>query len=78
MPWATDFGSGISRLRRQKNTDVLSELARVYVRDALKEWVPEVEVLDVLAKREGDQLCLDVRYRVSRDGETENFASLYL
>ena len=54
MPWATSFGSKLTRLRHQKNDEVLEALARVYVRDALRKWVPEIEVMDVLAKRDGE------------------------
>lgn len=44
MPWWTEFGSLLYRLRHQKNDSVLQELGRVYVVDALKRWEPRVIV----------------------------------
>lgn len=40
LPWRTNFGAGLALLRHQRNDAALKELARVYVRDALKRWVP--------------------------------------
>jgi len=37
---------------------MLVELARVYVRDALKKWVPEVELVDINAVQENEVLNL--------------------
>ncbi|MCG8420113.1 MAG: hypothetical protein MJE77_19460 [Proteobacteria bacterium] len=66
LPWRTAFGAGISLLRHQRNDAVLAELARVYVRDALTRWVPEVEVVEVAATRSGAALTLRVRFRQAR------------
>src|SRR4051794_584912 len=54
IPWRTDFGSLLHRLRHQKNDSVLQELARVYVVDALKRWEPRIIVTAVAVRR--DQL----------------------
>ncbi len=72
LPWRSGFGSGLHLLRHQSNDDVLQELARVYVRDALKKWVPEVEVVEVDAVRDGAALRLSVRFReTQRAGSIE-------
>lgn len=65
LSWRTDFGSGLHMLRHRKNSAVLGELARVYVRDALRKWVPEVEVVGVVAESRGAALICKVRFRVA-------------
>ncbi|MBN1461085.1 MAG: hypothetical protein JXA57_16280, partial [Armatimonadetes bacterium] len=49
------------------NDAALAELARVQVRDALKRWVPEAELVEVNAVREGVLLQLKVRFRAAKD-----------
>ncbi len=73
LPWRTELGSGLHLLRHQRNDDVLAELARVYVRDALKRWVPEAELVEVEARRDGSALHLRVRFRgAKRGGASKN------
>ncbi len=38
MPWRTEFGAAMQMLQHQQNDDVLVELARVYVKDAIERW----------------------------------------
>ena len=68
VPWRTDFGSLLHRLRHQKNDSVLQELGRVYVVDALKRWEPRVVVTAVRVGREqhdGENvLAIRLRYDV--------------
>lgn len=68
LPWRTEFGSLLYRLRHQKNDRLLQELARVYVVDALKRWEPRVTVTDVGITREqhdGENvLAIRLRYEV--------------
>lgn len=52
LPWRTEFGSLLYRLRHQKNDSVLQELARVYVVDALKRWEPRIVVTATTVQRE--------------------------
>jgi len=66
LPWRTNFGAGLTLLRHQRNGAALKELARVYVRDALKRWVPEATVIGVEAEGDAETLTLQVRVR-SRD-----------
>ncbi len=60
MPWRTNFGVGLSRLRHQQNNEVLSELARVYVKQALDKWMPGIELGEVEVIRDGEALVLRV------------------
>ena len=66
LPWCTAFGAGLDLLRHQRNDAVLAELARVHVRDALKRWVPEAELVGVSVTREDASLQLRVRYRSAK------------
>jgi len=68
-PWRTDFGSGLEKLRHQQNSDVLAELARVYVIEALRRWVPEVDVLEVAAERGDSALYLRISFRLRAEGK---------
>ena len=60
LPWRTAFGTPLQLLRHRNNDIALGELARVYVRDALARWLPEVKllaenmILRVAAKRMND------------------------
>jgi uncharacterized protein len=66
LPWRTAFGAGLELLRHQRNDAALAELARVHVRDALKRWVPEAELVQVVVTREDAKLQLRVRFRPAR------------
>lgn len=68
LPWRTAFGAGLDLLRHQRNDAVLEELARVYVRDALRRWVPEAELVEVAVHRADAALELRVRFRAARSG----------
>ena len=66
LPWRTSFGAGLDLLRHQRNDAALAELARVHVRDALRRWVPEAELVEVAVSRENASLQLRVQYRPAR------------
>lgn len=66
LPWRTAFGSGLHLLRHLRNDAALSDLARVYVRDCLQRWVPEAELVEVVATRDGAVLQLRVRFRAAK------------
>lgn len=68
LPWRTAFGTPLQLLRHQRNEAVLAELARVYIRDALRKWVPEAEVLSVGVERADAALNLRVRFRAASSG----------
>lgn len=65
LPWRTAFGTPLQLLRHQRNDVALAELARVYIRDALRRWVPEAEVVAVAVERDGPTLALRVRCKAT-------------
>jgi hypothetical protein len=65
LPWRTAFGTPLHLLRHQRSDAALAELARVYIRDALRRWLPEATVLGVDVQRNGPELALRVRYRAA-------------
>ena len=74
LPWRTEFGSLLNRLRHQKNDAVLQELARVYVVEALKRWEPRVVVTAVEIRRERQDgenvLAIRISYAIVATGAT--------
>jgi phage gp46-like protein len=71
--WRTELGSGLHLLRHQKNSAALEELARVYVRDALRRWVPEVEVVGMDVVHDGSALRCRIQCSLR---STQNDATL--
>ena len=63
LPWRTNFGAGLALLRHQRNDAALKELARVYVRDALKRWVPGAQLVALAVEQDGPALTLRIRVR---------------
>ena len=53
----------LALLRHQRNDAALKELARVYVRDALKRWVPGATLVSLAVEQDGPALILRVRIR---------------
>ena len=65
LPWRTAFGTPLQLLRHQNNDIALGELARVYVRDAFRRWLPEATLLGVAVDRDGPLLALRIRFRAA-------------
>ena len=65
LPWRTAFGTPLQLLRHQRNDVALAELARVYIRDAFRRWLPEATLLGVTVDRDGPMLALRVRFRAA-------------
>jgi hypothetical protein len=63
LPWRTNFGAGLGLLRHRANDAVLREIARVYVRDALKRWVPGARLAGLDVQQDGPTLVLRVNVR---------------
>ena len=61
LPWRTSFGSAVHLLRHQRNDTALGELARVYVREALKRWLPDLKMVHVSVESVDNTLALVVR-----------------
>ena len=68
LPWRSGFGAGLHLLRHQRNDAILSALARVYVRDALAQWVPSAQLVEFSAERAGARLILRLRVRARESG----------
>jgi len=62
MPWRTAFGSAIHLLRHRANNEVLAELARVYVRDALRRWLPSLQIISVETTQRETILTLRITF----------------
>ena len=68
LPWRTAFGTPLHLLRHQRNDAALAELARVYIRDALRRWLPEATIVGIGVLRDGSELALRVRFRAATRG----------
>lgn len=47
LPWDPEFGSLLFLLRHRQMDEVLVQVARVYIADALRRWEPRVRLSDV-------------------------------
>jgi hypothetical protein len=65
MPWRTAFGTPLQLLRHQNNDIALGELARIYIRDAFRRWLPEATLISVAVDRSDSVLALRVRFRAA-------------
>ena len=65
LPWRTAFGTPLQLLRHQNNDVALAELARIYVRDAFRRWLPDAEVVRITVERDGAVLALQIRFRTA-------------
>jgi phage baseplate assembly protein W len=63
LPWRTRFGAGLESLRHQRNDRALTELARVRIDEALRRWLPSVQVCDLHITREDATLHIHLRVR---------------
>ena len=75
LPWRTAFGAGLDLLRHQRSNVALAELARVHVRDALKRWVPEVEMLGLRTFSDEVTLRVELRCRRRSSGQSSSVVS---
>lgn len=66
LPWRTAFGSGVHKLRHQRNDAALAQLARVRVRDALRRWLPSVGPIQVDAFADENDLVIEVHVEGER------------
>lgn len=65
LPWRTAFGTPLQLLRHQNNDVALAELARIYVRDAFRRWLPDAEVVRITVERDGAVLALRIHFRAA-------------
>ncbi len=78
LPWRTEFGSWIYLLRHSGNDELVELLARRYVADAIRRWLPRVAVTGATIERrknerDDDILWIEVRFviRRARDPRSE-------
>lgn len=78
LPWRTEFGSWTYLLRHSGNDEILALLARRYVADAIRRWLPRVTVTGATIDRrkneqDDDILFIEVRFiiRRARDPRSE-------
>jgi hypothetical protein len=77
LPWRTNFGSGLHRLRFANNDEALIDIARYFVVDAVGRFEPRadlaaarVEPVNVNTFNDGLQISLDYRVRVEKSVPT--------
>lgn len=63
LPWTAAFGAGLTLVSHRRNDAVHKELARVYARDSLKQWVPRAKLVSLPVEHEGATIRLRVRVR---------------
>jgi uncharacterized protein len=78
LPWRTSQGSAIHLARHHRNDAIIAELVRVYARDALKKWLPDVTVTRLDVQQEQAAILLKVRYRGPNQHESSVEASFPL
>ena len=62
LPWRTSFGAGTGRLRHRPMTAVLPALARIWSRDAVRSWLPGVEITAADAVIDGTAISVVLTY----------------
>lgn len=81
LPWRTNFGSGLHRLRFANNDDALTDIARYFVVDAISRFEPRVQLTDARVEKttvvsDGDGLQVSVAYRVRAEKSVPAIAKL--
>ncbi len=71
MPWRPEAKSGLDRLRHHSNGQILQEVARYFVAEALAQQLPSVRVVDVSASREDRQIALAVKFYDASDPQRQ-------
>ncbi len=65
-----NFGSNLHKLIFEPNDELLEELVRIEVEEAIKEWEPRVEIVDVRTERREREVKIGIILRVIATGET--------
>jgi uncharacterized protein len=74
------FGCGLKSLAFAPNNEVTANLARYYVEDALRQWEPRIEVLDISVESDTDQAALRIfiHYRIRATLERQTMPYTFL
>jgi len=67
-----NFGSNLHKLIFEPNDELLKELVRVEVEEAIKEWEPRVEIVKVETERIEHEVRVDITFRVIASGVVAN------
>ena len=78
LPWRTSLGSAVHLASHHRNDSIIAELVRVYARDALKKWLPQITVTRLDVQQEQAAILLKVRYRGPNQHESSVEASFPL
>lgn len=65
LRWRTEFGSQLYRLRHQNNDDVLADIARVFVADAIARWEPRVALIDTVIQQDASSFGPNTVLRIT-------------
>jgi phage baseplate assembly protein W len=71
-----DFGCNLNRLLFSPNNGTTRALAAFEVQEALRSWEPRIDVIEVAVRAvsaEGEQLLIDIDYRVRNTDDRFNF-----
>lgn len=70
LPWRPEFGSKLSTLRHNLDTQLLRESARIHIQECLARWCPYVRVLDVrvASERTTRTLKVGLDFQIARNG----------
>jgi phage baseplate assembly protein W len=67
LPWRTEFGSQLYALRQRLNDEVLPDIARRFVVQAIERWEPRVQVTEAhvaqVASPSGDNTVMVIRIK---------------
>ena len=74
LAWDPSFGSNLNKVRHQKNTRVISELARVYIEEAIEQHIPEVQIIDTVAQRGDSSIVISIIYAIGDDGDQQSLS----
>ena len=68
------FGSNLKALAFAPNNASTANLARYYVTEALSNWEPRIDVMDVAVTSDnpGAALLIDIRYQLRATGDVHN------
>lgn len=64
LPWLTEFGSDLDRLRHMDNNVDITAMARQYTVQALERWLPDIAVTAFSVERETDASTSETKLRI--------------
>ena len=68
-----EFGSRLHELIFEPNDDILADLAKLYIRDALAKWEKRINVTDVLVRVNDHEVACDIRFILNNSNILGNY-----